>query len=305
MRFTVVGDTTLDVTVRDATLVPGSDRPAAITVGPGGQGANLAVRLARQGGTVRLVTAIAPDAVGRQLEALLAAEGVEVRNVGSRRSGVVVSLVDESGERSMLSDRVSLDPTAWTEELRLMADTDWVHVSGYPLADEAGGALLAKLIGSRRATLRASVGGGSLAPNAGLADRLRAARPDLALFDRAEAEAIVGDRAEADAERSGEELAAGVAGRIGGIVVVTDGPAGAAVASAGGSWSLLGSMAPRIDATGAGDAYAAGVLVALAGSPWPPPQDDLRRALEAGGRLGAEAAGQIGAQARIPSEVRA
>jgi ribokinase len=305
MRFTVVGDTTLDVTVRDAAPVPGSDRPAAITVGPGGQGANLAVRLARQGGTVRLVTAIAPDAVGRQLEALLAAEGVEVRNLGARQSGVVVSLVDDSGERAMLSDRVSLDPTAWSDERGLMTDSDWIHVSGYPLADEAGGALLAELIGSRPAAQRASVGGGSLAPGAGLENRLQAVRPDLALFDRAEAEAILGERAGANGELSGEALAAGVAERIGGIVVVTDGPAGAAVASAGGAWSVVRSTAPRVDATGAGDAYAAAVLLALAGGSWPPARDDLRRALEAGGRLGAEAAGQVGAQAPLPSEARA
>lgn len=303
MRFTVVGDTTLDVTVRDATPVPGSDRAAAITVGAGGQGANLAVRLARRGGTVRLVTAIAPDPAGQQLEALLVEEGVEVRNLGARQSGIVVSLVDGSGERAMLSDRVSLEPTAWSDAPGILTDADWIHVSGYPLADEAGGALLAELIGSRPAALRASVGGGSLAPDAVLADRLRAARPDLVLFDRAEAEAILGERA--DAHVPAEELAARMVERLGGIAVVTDGPAGAAVASAGGAWSITSSAAPRVDATGAGDAYAAGVLLALAGGSWPPPNDDLRRALEAGGRLGAEAAGRVGAQAPLPSEARA
>lgn len=305
MRFTVIGDTTLDVTVRDATPVPGSDRAATITVGPGGQGANLAVRLARQGGSVRLVTAFAPDAIGRQLEALLAAERVEVRNLGTPQSGVVVSLVDSAGERAMLSDRVSLDPTAWSDGFGLLTDTDWVHVSGYPLVDEAGGGLLAELIGSRPAELRASVGGGSLAPDARLADRLRAARPDLVLFDRAEAEAIRGPGVDAAVDLPAEELAAAVAALIGGIVVVTYGPVGAAVAMAGGAWSVVGDSSPRVDATGAGDAYAAGVLLALAGGSWPPPQDDLRRALEAGGRLGAEAAGQVGAQAPVPSETPA
>jgi ribokinase len=305
MRFTVVGDTTLDVTVRDATPVPGSDRPAGITIGAGGQGANLAVRLARQGATVRLVTAIAPDVAGRQLETLLAGEGVEVRNLEAARSGVVVSLVDGSGERAMLSDRVSLDPTAWSVERVLLSDTDWIHVSGYPLADPTGGAELARLVGSRPTAQRSSVGGGSLAPDARLAVRLRAARPDLVLFDRAEAEAILGERAEGYADLPAEELAARVVERIGGIAVVTDGPVGATVASADGAWSLAGQTEPRVDATGAGDAYAAGVLLGLAGRPWPPSTDDLRRALEAGARLGAEAAGQVGAQARLPSEASA
>ena len=302
MRFVVVGDATLDVTVRDAAPVPGSDHAAAIAVGPGGQGANLAVRLARQGATVRLVTAVGPDAAGRQLETLLAAEGVDVRNLGAARSGIVVSLVDGSGERAMLSDRVSLDPAAWSEGWELLDDADWIHVSGYPLADPAGGPGLADLVGARPADQRASVGGGSFAAGAGIADRLRAARPDLVLFDRLEAAAIV-DQGEPDGLPA-EALAAGVVECIGGIAVVTDGPAGAAVATADGSWSVAGRPEPRVDATGAGDAHAAGILLALAGGPWPPAADDLRRALESGGQLGAEAAGHAGAQARLPSEAR-
>jgi pfkB family carbohydrate kinase. len=55
MRVTVVGDCTLDVIVRPVgALRPGGDIPARVAVGAGGQGANVAVRLARQGVPVQL-----------------------------------------------------------------------------------------------------------------------------------------------------------------------------------------------------------------------------------------------------------
>ena len=111
MSVAVVGDTTLDVTVRpDAPPRPGGDVPASITIAPGGQGANVAVRLARAGVAVRLATGIADDAAGRLLLAALDSEGVVLARMSAASSSTVVALLDEAGERAMLSDRVTLDP---------------------------------------------------------------------------------------------------------------------------------------------------------------------------------------------------
>jgi NAD(P)-dependent dehydrogenase (short-subunit alcohol dehydrogenase family) len=109
MRVTVIGDATVDVTVRPAAaLRPGGDTPARISLSPGGQGANVAVRLARAGAEVRLVTAIADDEVGRLLATALEADGVALVRLRADRSPMVVALLDVTGERTMLSDRVSL-----------------------------------------------------------------------------------------------------------------------------------------------------------------------------------------------------
>jgi sugar/nucleoside kinase (ribokinase family) len=58
-----------------------------------------------------------------------------------------------------------------------------------------------------------------------------------------------------------------------------------------------------LDATGSGDAYVAGLILELARSGrWPPDEEDLRRGMVAGGRLGALAARVVGAQPRIDGE---
>lgn len=309
-RFVVVGDATLDVTVRSpGTPFPGSDQAASITVGPGGQGANLAVRLARRGAQVTLITAVADDLMGEQLQGALAAAGVALVPLPAPRSGIVVSLVDGAGERAMLSDRVSFEPDALTSPAArsALAGATWIHISGYPLADPASGDGLAAIAGSRIAGQLCSVGGGSIDEGSDLLPRLRIVRPDLVLFNRAEASAIAaGTSAAGTSAAGGSDSAEALAGRltstVGGAAVVTDGAAGAAAAWGHGTVTLRGSRGSAVDATGAGDAFAAGILLALAAAPWPPPLNVLRSALEQGIRLGTEAAAVVGAQAPIPAE---
>ncbi|MGH2488262.1 MAG: carbohydrate kinase family protein [Candidatus Limnocylindria bacterium] len=300
-RFAVVGDATLDVTVRSpATPTAGSDRTAGITLGPGGQGANMAVRLARRGAQVSLITAIADDRAGEQLKAALAEDGVALVELPAVQTGVVVSLVNASGERAMLSDRVSLDPAGLRSPAvrAAVGDADWIHVSGYPLADPASGGALAVLVAGRRAGQVCSVGGGSFGAGSDMPARLRTIRPELVLFDRAEASAILAGH---PAELL-EDLAAALVSAMGGTALVTDGAAGAAGATGDGTVAVSGWPGSAVDATGAGDAFGAGMLLALADGEWPPPLPALRAALEQASRLGAEVAGVVGSQARVASE---
>ena len=305
IRFVVIGDSTLDVTVQSpTTATAGTDHPARITVAPGGQGANLSVRLARRGASVDLVTAVADDLPGQQLRDALAAAGVALVPLPAARSGIVVSLVDIAGERAMLSDRVPFGVQALASPAVLAAldGADWIHISGYPLADSGSGDALAALAASRRAGQGCSVGGGSFALGNGVLARLRMARPDLVLVDRAEASALLAPGSAAAALGTAESLAAGLVSALGGVAVVTDGAAGAAAAMAAETLTVPGSPGLAVDATGAGDAHAAGILLAVAEGPWPPTTTALRDALEQAGRLGAEVAGVVGAQARVPSE---
>ncbi len=305
IRFVVVGDATLDVTVRSpATATAGSDSPARISVAPGGQGANLAVRLARRGATVDLVAAVADDLPGQQLREALTADGVALVPLPAARSGIVVSLVDSSGERAMLSDRVSFDAEALASPAvhAALDRASWIHISGYPLADSGSGDALAALAAARRAGQVCSVGGGSFAGGNGLLSRLQTTRPDLVLVDRAEASALLGAGSATGRLRTPQELAAGLVSALGGVGVVTDGAGGAAAAIGAQTLIVPASLGVAVDATGAGDAHVAGFLLAVAGGAWPPTTSALRDALERAGRLGAEVAGVVGAQARVPSE---
>lgn len=302
MSVAVVGDTTLDVTVRaDEPPRPGGDVPAGITIAPGGQGANVAVRLARAGVEVRLATAIGDDPAGRLLLAALESEGVALVRMRAASSGTVVALLDAAGERTMLSDRVTLDPAAVEAAC---AGAAWVHCSAYPLADDVSGDALAAALRSLPGGTRISAGGGSLPPDAARAarvrERLATACVGLLILGREEAAALLhaplpSMAAAADALVSAFPTT---------IAVVTGGAAGSAAAGRGFALSVPAQdpSTPMVDATGAGDAYAAALVKALLGATWPPDVATLRAAMEAGSRAGGLAARVLGAQGRIAGE---
>jgi len=302
MRVVVIGDATLDVTVRQTgDLEPGGDRPAEITAGPGGQGANVAVRLARSGVPVRLLAALSDDAAGRLLTAALVDAGVEVAALAAPRTGIVVALLDASGDRSMLSDRVSLDPGSFTSAL---SDAAWIHVSGYALADEATGEPLAAVLAGNRTGRRISVAGGSFAAEGGAGAAVRArlatVHPDLLIVGVGEAAALLG-RSSPSLGAAAAELAGALPGTL---AIVTGGRDGSAAALGGMVLTVPAEPAPRpvVDATGAGDAYAASLIEAFLEVDWPPDAAILREAMSHAGRRGALAAGVLGAQGQFPDE---
>jgi len=302
MRVTVIGDSTLDVTVRpEQAPRPGGDVPARIGLSPGGQGANVAVRLARDGVPVVLATAIADDEAGQILTAALAADGVALERQPAERSGTVVALLDDDGERAMLSDRISLAPAALATAC---AGAAWVHCSAYPLADEETGDHLARVLGSLPATTPISVSGGSLPPDGERAARVRArlatARARLLIFSRDEAAALL-DTPLPSLAAAADAMASAFPGAL---AIVTGGPSGSAAAGPGFALSVPANDpgTPMLDATGAGDAYAAAIIGALLAAEWPPSVPALRAAMESGSLRGGRVSRAIGAQARIPGE---
>lgn len=302
MRVTVIGDSTLDVTVRP-TAPPraGGDVAARISLSPGGQGGNVAVRLARAGVEVRLATAIADDAAGRLLSDALEADRVAVVRLAAERSGLVISLLDAAGERAMLSDRVTLDPDA---AAAACAGADWVHCSGYPLADDATADALAELLGSLPPTTIVSAGGGSLPDDPLLAGRVRrrlsTAGVRLLIVGRDEASALL-DQPLPSLPAAADALAGAFPALI---AVVTGAAAGSAAAGPGFALSVpaVEPATPMLDATGAGDAYVAAMVVRLLGTDWPPDATTLRDAMERGTREGGLVARVIGAQGRTQAE---
>ena len=300
--FGVVGDLSLDIVVaQSGPRREGSDVPAKIRIGPGGQAANVAVRLARLGAEAALVAPMADDAAGRLLREALLAEHVALRALSATRTTAVIALLDAVGERTMLSDRQTLDPAGVAP---LLDGLDWIHVSGYPLLDDRTGDELAALLGARGRKVRLSVAGGSVPPDPARVGRFRArleaARPDLVIVSGEEADALL-------AGRPARALAAATALQpLAAVVVVTVGAEGSAAVADG---TRLEAAAPELpgpmlDATGSGDAFVAGMLVALTGkrASWPPAADRLTAAMEAGNRLGALVSRVLGAQGRVDGE---
>jgi sugar/nucleoside kinase (ribokinase family) len=160
-----------------------------------------------------------------------------------------------------------------------------LHLSGYTLLDQASRpAGRHALFAARQAGLRTSIDAASAAPlltSPGFLDWVRGT--DLLIANADEAQALVGS---GSPEAQALNLAA-----FAGAAVLKLGPAGALWAStAGGVIHSPVEPAHVVDATGAGDAFAAGLLSAWLAT------GDPALALAEGCRLGAYAVTLVGAR---------
>ena len=256
----VVGDVATDVVaVLEGDPAPGSDRPAAIRSRGGGAGANVAVHLARLGTPVVLAGCIGEDAAGAGLVAELTAAGVglALRTVPGAATGTIVSLVEPGGQRSMLADRganLALQPA----DVPPPAPDGHLHLSGYTLLDPRPRAAgLAALTAAVAAGCTVSLDPASSGPLRGYGvDRWLAdtAAATLVMPNADEARLLTGCADVVDAARSLAQRHAAVA--------VTLGADGALWASADVLVHRSAHATEVVDTTGAGDAFAAGLLAA-------------------------------------------
>lgn len=272
MKILVVGDVAVDViVVPSAAPVPGADVPARIVTRPGGAGANTAAWLAHLGADVVLAARVGDDPPGRAAAAELAAAGVRPHLAvdPAAPTATVVALLNDA-DRTLLSDRgaaARLRPA----DLPPLEGFDHVHVSGYVLLDPSSHAAgLAALAAA--ATTSVDPQSASTVTAAFLDD---VAGVDLLLPNAAELAALGG----ADAV-----LARAAA------VAWTAGAGGAHWADGQRVVSVAAPVVGVVDATGAGDAFDAGVLVTWLTGAAP------REALTAGCAAAAAAVTRLGAR---------
>ena len=251
MLVVCLGDLLLDVIVRlDEALAPGADAVAETHAGAGGQAANVAAWAVELGAEARFIGKRADDAAARLVADEFRARGVDlVGPVVHGRNGIVVSLVGPDGDRTMASDR-GVAPELEPEELdrEWFAGADVLHLSGYSLMrtpiDHAAlhAAELARAEGARVSVdLSAWTRIRDFGP-AAFRDRLGRMRPDVLFANEAEWEIVGGAYALAR------------------TAVIKRGARGIRVL--GEQEAELPAVAGDVvDATGAGDALAAGFLV--------------------------------------------
>jgi sugar/nucleoside kinase (ribokinase family) len=249
--FVAVGDLMVDI------AVAGRGHAARIAIAAGGSAANAAVWAAACGAQSTVVGRVGDDLAGRALRSALEARGV--------RAELTVDAEAPTGTFLVVDGEVRVDRGAnaqlQAEHLPKRLEGGAVLVSGY-----------APLEAVEAALDRAESDWVTLAP--GFLEQLPSTA-DAVLVDEGEAQGLTGLDAEDAARRLGRTFK---------LACVTRGATGAVAVLDG---RLEQSAAPEVEAVrsvGAGDAFAAGLLVALAGGA------DLVDALERACRVGANAA---------------
>ncbi|MGD9795982.1 MAG: carbohydrate kinase family protein [Acidimicrobiia bacterium] len=255
-----IGDLCEDIVIwPDGEITHGADTTAVISRRRGGSAANVAYFAAAVGTPSRFIGALGDDLGGWALTEEMTSIGVDVKVQRVGRTGTIVILVSGDGERTMITDRGAARdltdvPMHWLDAVR------WLHVPFYSLEVEPLGATTFALMAeARRRSIPISIDASSssllasfgVEQAAGLiADAIGS--PDV-LFANAEEDATLAGRWPAD------------------VIIVKHGPDPAMVRRCGEADLIVavGNAIEPIDSTGAGDAFAAGVIGArLEGHDW-------------------------------------
>ncbi len=291
MSVLVVGDIVTDIlAVHPEELVPGSDTPAAVHLTGGGSAANTACWLAGLGQPVTFVGVVGDDPAGADRVAELAAAGVgtAVRRSADARTGSVVVL-SHGHERTMLCDRganATLSPLDIATALAGQPDARHLHLSGYALFDpgsrDAGRYSLGEAAARGLGTSVDAASAGPLARVGATAFLSWVHHVDLLLANLAEARVLAGH------DGPPQALARSLTEHVPHAVVKLAGDGAVWASRGGGLVAVPAQAATVVDPTGAGDAFAAGLLDAWLGGAQPVD------ALHAGTRWGARAVARTG-----------
>jgi len=271
-----IGDLVEDIVVwLSAEIATATDTTASIRRRRGGSAANVAMSAATAGATVRFIGRVGGDAVGAALISEMVRNGIDARVQQRGRTGTIIVLVDVDGERSMLPDRAAATELEGVDSRDLDGVT-WLHVPAYSLVVEPLAAT------SRWAIRQVQATGGSVSidvSSVAIIDQMGEAR-FLEMIADLEPDVLFCNDDESAALNVAESI--GVAGAR--LTVVKDGAGDAVVYEMAGEVARVPAtlMSGVRDTTGAGDAFAAGFIMAMIGS------SDAEHALEAGHEMAAQ-----------------
>jgi sugar/nucleoside kinase (ribokinase family) len=294
-----IGDVMLDVVTKIDVLPSqinyGSDTPAKISTHGGGAAGNVAAWLTRTDARATIVGHVGNDAAGSALVSEFDALGVQHHNlvVENGHSGVVVVLVDPTGERTMFPDN-GANSGLHIGDLPELEGFNAVYISGYSPLDPLSLVGIKEMISKIRTagiTIYfdpASVGGMKEVPIAEVKSWLPLM--DVILLNEEEACYLSGST---DIEDSLQYLLQHCE-----TVVIKRGSHGAIGKSRGGeSVSVPAIPTTVIDTTGAGDSFAAGFISYFAR------KKDLTRALMAGAEVASHCVAIVGARPRVGTKI--
>lgn len=293
-RVWVMGDAVVD-------LIPEGDLHYLKC--PGGAPANVAVGVARLGGESAFIGRVGADPFGRFMADTLVAEGVDIRHLTqdpAHRTSTVLVELDEEGERSFtFMVRPSADQFLEPADLPRFEAGQWLLSCSIALANEPVRSSCLQAM----AAIKEAGGRVCFDPNL---------RPEVwgkpaEMLPQVSAAIALADVVKLSVEElqllSGEDdLLAGLATLSGpALVLVTRGAAGVVARLGGELLEWVGQKVTPLDTTGAGDAFVAGLLAALAEGDQLPALSELPAILAQAHGCGALATTAKGAMTALPT----
>ena len=292
----VLGDAVVD-------LLPESD--GRLLPCPGGAPANVAVGIARLGGTSGFIGRVGDDPFGALMQRTLLTEGVDItylkQDEWHRTSTVLVDLNDQ-GERSFtFMVRPSADLFLETTDLPCWRHGEWLHLCSIALSAEPSRTSAFTAM----TAIRHAGGFVSFDPNIRedlwqdehllrLCLRQALQLADVVKLSEEEWRLISGKT------QNDRDICALAKDYEIAMLLVTKGAEGVVVCYRGQVHHFAGMSVNCVDSTGAGDAFVAGLLTGLSSSGLSTDEREMRRIIELAQRCGALAVTAKGAMTALP-----
>ena len=294
-----IGDVMLDVIARinvsHQKINYGSDTAGRISTSSGGSAGNVAAWLTRTDARSTIVSHVGDDPAGAAIVAEFDALGVAHGNlvIPGETSGVVVVLVDSSGERTMFPDK-GANSRLTIADLPDLSAFQAVYISGYallnPLARDSVLEMVAKIKADGIPIYFDPASVGSMKDVTDKELHTWFSLMDVLLLNEEESIYLTGS---VDIERALDYLL-----DFSQVVVIKRGSAGAIAKVRGfDSISLPAVATTVVDTTGAGDSFAAGFIASFSKN------RDLTAALQAGGELAADCVAIVGGRPRVGTAI--
>ncbi|MWO48730.1 aminoimidazole riboside kinase [Escherichia coli] len=292
----VLGDAVVD-------LLPESD--GRLLPCPGGAPANVAVGIARLGGTSGFIGRVGDDPFGALMQRTLLTEGVDItylkQDEWHRTSTVLVDLNDQ-GERSFtFMVRPSADLFLETTDLPCWRHGEWLHLCSIALSAEPSRTSAFTAM----TAIRHAGGFVSFDPNIRedlwqdehllrLCLRQALQLADVVKLSEEEWRLISGKT------QNGRDICALAKEYEIAMLLVTKGAEGVVVCYRGQVHHFAGMSVNCVDSTGAGDAFVAGLLTGLSSTGLSTDEREMRRIIDLAQRCGALAVTAKGAMTALP-----
>ena len=271
--LTVTLNPALDFAGAVAQVLPNRKlRMGSVLTDPGGGGINMARIVARLGGKATAAVSLG-GVLGAEIARLLAADGIAQLSLpcaGDSRQSLSVTDDSDGRQYRFVMPGPEWDAAGADAALDTLAGAmqpgGWVALSGSnpPGLDHGFAARLAQRVAAGGASLLVDTSGPAL-------KALAAVQADIAVLriDRAEAEDLAG-RPLPLAQDTAAFAQALVGRGVAQVVALARGAEGNVLATAAGAWHARAVPVEVISAVGAGDSFAAGLLLGRArGGDWP------------------------------------